>query len=203
MVLRNLSCATTIIVGTCLITLSFQSVVRADDYTHPGKVVEWDSKSPISVNVKAWPFWKRTDKHVGCPEYGSPYVDTRTSAANNGEFALEIPSELRFYTVVYCSNDFRPRVDIQQQNIENNTPVKPLPAKLISLYNLDAPSPDDVTDLAVSSLNELSYLYEVNPKRFKEALKQYANMIDEEGNGAANEVLLDLNELVARWSSTK
>jgi hypothetical protein len=60
---------------------------------------------------------------------------------------------------------------------------------------------NDTVRLAVYALNELAYLYEVNPEAFQSALADYSSIVSEQ-DGSAGEVLGVLPELIVQWASS-
>ena len=89
-------------------------------YWHEGRAIEHEARKPLDASVVAWPEMKRSSMNGSCPAYGSKALDTQTS--HDGAFKLSIDQSQRTYTLVYCLNDFVPRIDFMP-NRRNGTAV--------------------------------------------------------------------------------
>lgn len=196
--IRSLSAKKAFIIGLSGGAL-IASAAHADNY-HPGRAVERGSNAPISSDIKAWEPSQRSDPG-NCPEYGSSPIDAQISDSSTGEFGLKVPPELRNYHVVYCANGYHNRVDRHVPNEVDGSPVIPIPAQLRRQSEV-AEVGSDTVRLAVFALNELTYLFEVNPEAFNAALSEYSGIVSER-DGAAAEVLGTLPNLIAQWASSQ
>lgn len=196
MFVRYFSFKEAVLVALCLSILApFEAF--ADNF-HPGRVVERGSNAAVFSDVKAWEPSQRSDPG-SCPEYGSSPVDAQVSDSSTGEFGLRVPTELRSYHVVYCANGFHNRVDRYVPNDVDGSPVIPTPAQLRAQSDMAAVEGDTVR-LAVFALNELAYLFEVNPEAFDSALVEYSAIVSERDSGAG-EVLGSLVGLISQWAA--
>lgn len=167
---------------------------------HEGRVVEHETRKPLDASVVAWPEMKRTDMSGSCPAYGSKALDTQTS--QGGEFKILIDRSQRAYTLVYCLNDFVPRVDFMS-NRKSGTPVDPTPAQLWPVKI--EPGAAEGFDLQVGRtvlglLNGLAYLMTVDEGRFNESIEQLAaDFSDTSGPRAAT--IRRLRTLASNWKS--
>lgn len=198
MAFRSLSLKAAIFGGLsfCAVALPLEAWA---DHLHPGRVIERGSNAPVSADVKAWAKARQSGDTDNCPEFGEAPVDARTSNPADGKFELKVPTTVRTYTVVYCANGYHRKVDRHLPNDEDGSPVVPLPARLRKQSD-GAASEADAVRLAVFALNELAYLYEVNPDAFFAALKKYSAVISEQ-DGQAAEVMSTLPDLVVQWAS--
>lgn len=195
MPLRSVSAKKIVLVA--IFTSALLPSAALSDNFHPGRVIERGSSAPVSSDVKAWEPQQRTDQS-SCPEYGSSPVDTQISDGSTGEFGLKIPTDVRSYHVVYCANGYHNRVDRHIPNDSDGSPVIPIPAQLRAQSETAAVDGDTVR-LAVFALNELAYLFEVNPEGFKAALSEYSGVVGARDSGAG-EVLGSLPDLIAQWA---
>ena len=198
MVLRACSVAQIILVGLATGAAMLPDNAAADNFFHPGRVIERGTDAPVSADVKAWAAARRTGESGDCPEFGDAPVDARTSDPASGDFSVTVPSEVRTYTVVYCANGYHRKVDRHLPN-DKGSPVFPFPARLRK--QSESPELDaDTVRLALFALNELAYLYEVNPESFMNSLNEYRSLVSER-DGTAGEVLGALPILIAQWAS--
>lgn len=172
---------------------------QADNF-HPGRVIERGSDAPVTADVKAWAPSQRSDSGGGCPEFGSAPADAQISNPSNGEFGLTVSTDISTYHVVYCSNGYHERIDQHLPNNQSGTYVVPIPAQLRKHSDAEAASiQSDAIFVALSALNELGYLYQVNPEAFEAAMSSYGGTISEQ-NSSAGEVFGGLQNLVAQWA---
>lgn len=113
----------TVLGATC------SAFAASSQYWHNGRVVEHDTGRLLGASVVAWPEMKRTSMNGSCPTYGSKALDIQTSV--DGAFKISIDQSQRAYTVVYCLNEFVPRVDYMP-NRRNGYFVDPTPAQLLA-----------------------------------------------------------------------
>ena len=180
--------------------------VAADDTVrlrHPGQTMDRYSGGPVAAIVKAWDGSEQNGAEGDCPKYGSTPLDATGTTESDPTFALGIPQASRTFTVVYCANNYVPRVDIDLRNRLKDVPVVPTPARLWPT-NHDASETgefdDDVANNAIFALNELAYLRKVNPERFDAVIKEYASEIGEKDPARA-ETFIDFARSAGAWGN--
>lgn len=202
--LRSHAIASALLIGAA--TLAPGVLPAAADHVHPGRVVERGSDAPVSADVKAWASARQTNDPSSCPEFDGNPVDARVSDASTGSFALKVPVEVRTYTVAYCANGYHRKVDRHLPNSDDGTPVIPTPARLrkqseAAMLQADsAAMSSDTVRLTIFALNELAYLYEVNPEGFERAIDEYGRIVAQQDDRAA-EALVSLPNLLASWTA--
>jgi hypothetical protein len=174
-------------------------------FWHEGRTVEHSvanaPRKPLGALVTAWPDQTRTGLNGSCPMYGTKALDTTTSlASTDGRFKLMIDQSQRTYTVVYCLNDFVPRVDFMS-NRKDGTPVVPTPAELWPAKIDEAAAQtfdDDVERVVLGSLNNLSYLMTVDDRRFQASIEGLASGFSD-GSQRRAASIRSFREVVMGW----
>lgn len=172
----------------------------SSQYWHGGRVIEHDTERPLNASVVAWPEMKRTGVNGSCPTFGSKALDIQTSI--NGAFKISIDQSQYAYTVVYCLNDFVPRVDFMP-NRRNGASLDPTPAQLwpAKIDDRAAESFDIQVDRSVIGfLNELSYLMTVDEKRFAESINRLVGDFSKISNDQASNIR-NVQTLVSKWKN--
>lgn len=171
--------------------------------SHVGQVIDHEYRKPLKVSVTAWAETERKGMNGSCPTY-STKLDETTSSFSDGTFKIGIEQSRRAYTLVYCLNDFVPRIDYEP-NHKDGTPVDPTPAQLwqAKMEAASAESFDnDVERIAIGALNSLSYLMTVNDGHFKETMDRLASDFSE-GSQIRAGTIRNLRTLVASWQTGK
>ena len=169
-------------------------------YFHEGRVIDHESRKPLDASVLAWPEMKRTSMDGSCPAYGTKALDSQTS--NGGGFKISIDQSQRAFTLVYCRNDFVPRVDFMP-NRRNGTLVVPTPAELwpVKIEPAAAESFDiQVERTVIGLLNNLGYLFAVDEKRFTESINQLASDFSDASSGRAA-TIRNVRTLAGSWNT--
>lgn len=172
-------------------------------YWHEGRTIEHEFRKPVSASVVAWPEMKRTSMNGSCPAYGSKALDTQTSSeAYGGAFKISIDQSQRTFTLVYCLNDFVPRVDFMQ-NRKDGTSVDPTPAELWPV-KIEAGARESFDDqlgrTVIGLLNNLNYLMTVDEKRFTESINRLASDFSDTSSGRAA-TIRNVQTLVRGWNT--
>lgn len=198
MAIRAISTASAFL-GALATSHVMPSQAQADNF-HPGRVIERGSDAPVSADVKAWAPSQRSDSGGSCPEFGNAPADAQTSDPSNGEFRLTVSKGISTYHVVYCSNGYHERIDQHLPNDQSGSSVIPIPAQLRRHSEMESASIQaDIIYVALFALNELGYLYQVDPEAFQAAMSSYGGTISEQ-NSSAGEVFGGLQSLVAQWA---
>jgi hypothetical protein len=169
-------------------------------YWHEGRAIEHEARKPLDASVVAWPEMKRSSMNGSCPAYGSKALDTQTS--HDGGFKISIDQSQRTYTLVYCLNDFVPRVDFMP-NRRNGTAVEPTPAELwpVKIESGASESFDiQVGRTVIGLLNNLSYLMTVDENRFAESINRLASDFSDTSSGRAA-TIRNVRALASSWNT--
>jgi hypothetical protein len=145
--------------------------------------VEFDTSKPLSVSVKAWPNSKSSGKDgSNCPLYGDAPLDSTTSEPADGRFKLTVAQHKTTYTIVYCHNQYVPRVDRDVPNTgRDGVAVIPTPAFMFPAATKAveiAPQIDEaVQRRVIAAFNDLSYLRSIDPEVFDRAMDRLTKVI--------------------------
>ncbi len=175
-------------------------------FSHVGQVVEHESRMPLAASVTAWAEMERKGMNGSCPIYGTRPLDQTTSSTggDGGKFKIGIEQSQRAHTIVYCLNNFVPRIDFEP-NHRDGTFVEPTPAQLW-LVRMEPTAADgfdnDVERTTIGALNNLSYLMSVNESHFRETMDRLASDFSEKSQSRGG-TIRNLRTLVAGWRAEK
>lgn len=196
MVLRNFSIAQ--VVALVSVFSLLVTATSAENYSHPGQVLERGSNAPLEAQVTVWKSPNQTG-NGRCPQHGDKPIDAKVSSRKSGQFEIGVPSEVGTYTVVYCANGYHSRVDRNLPNTTKGSRVIPTPARLRKQSDdPNALTIDTIQRRVVFSLNELAYLQQIDSKLFERAMTQYRELVSAQ-DPRANEVLAGLPAMIAIW----
>ena len=178
-------------------------------HQHPGEVREYRTWEAVEAKATAWSQGRETGDHAGCPEYGD-VLDSKDSNAESGKFVVGIPTDSHTYTMVYCANDYIPRVDRNIANDKNESDVIPRPARVTKRVTEDDVEEMDAqrewvksrtAGLIVYMLNELGYMRRINEDAFEQGFQQYLELVSPSGNSSDTDTVRALKTLVTNWGS--
>lgn len=171
--------------------------------SHPGKVVEHQTRKPLGASVTAWAEPDRKGMNGSCPTYTTK-LDQTDSSPGSGMFKIGIEQSHRTYTLVYCLNGFVPRIDYEASH-KDGEPVDPMPAQLWQEKIQSAAAGgfgDDVAHTALAALNNLAYLMTVDEGQFREAMDRLASDFSQSSQTRAR-TISNLRTLAANWQTGK
>jgi hypothetical protein len=117
----------------CIALLAVLTVFGLPDadekkYSHPGDVVDADTKIGIRADTTAYGS-ETKESDEGCPKYKDP-LEVTHSAAGTGDFHFEIDAQRRNYLATYCQGAYVPRTVRENDNTKDSTRVWPDPIQL-------------------------------------------------------------------------
>ncbi len=187
-------------------TLSFVCIAFAAERQyggkHPGRVLDNQTRSPLSVSIKAWPLSKRSGKDGDCSLYGDAPIDSRTSNAGDGRFELYIDKKHGTYTVTYCASGYWPRDDRDLPNEADGINVVPTP---VFMYPKESHTSDSasyrnsIRRRAIASLNNLGYLQKGDSEQFGKVMEELASDVAS-GSEERAKLIQQFSKLIQAWA---
>jgi hypothetical protein len=167
----------------CIALLAVLTVLSAPDagekkYSHPGDVVDADTKTGIRADETAY----GSDIKEGddaCPKY-KDQLDVTHSDTGTGDFHFEIDSQRKNYLATYCQGGYVSRTVRENDNTKNDTRVQPDPIQLYpNVATLKTRQLDrvDFADRVIGTLldrahEDLMYYAVADKDGFKQALEK-------------------------------
>lgn len=178
----------------CALGMALSAENPAEDQvvSYSGTVVDWDSRKPLG---RVWAIAYKTnivEKVDDCPVYKEKLAGDESD--KNGDFSLEVPTELSDYYVQYCLNGYG-GLRTHNKNKPNGFRVKPDPVKLCK----SGESSEAVQQKRISEVIDDVSKGRIDPHTARQELA-YLRDVDTEGYDAA---LAKNNALLARVKTSR